>query len=82
MQKQFSITIVTACIILSTIAQACGGQGAPAIAGKPPAEGESIIILVENTSISLPVRELKSDKDRIMEWIHSWLNSVLEGKVR
>ena len=62
--------------------QACGGQGAPAIAGKLPAQGESIIILVENTSISLPVREFKSDMDRIMESIHSALNSVLEAKAR
>jgi hypothetical protein len=80
-QKQICVIIVTVCIISIMIAAACGGQVAPAITGKLPAEGESIVILVENTSISLPVREFKSDRDRIMEYIHSALNSILEGKV-
>ena len=82
MQKQIFVIIITACIIFIMTTGACGGPAAPEITLKQLAEGESIVILVENTSISLPVGESKSDMDRIMESIHSALNSVLEAKAR
>jgi len=64
------------------VAAGCDEQVAPAITGKPSAASGLTVILVENTSVSLPVKQLKSDRDRFMESIHSFCNSVLEGKSR
>jgi hypothetical protein len=82
MQKQLFIIIVAACIGYTMIVAGCAGQAEPTITGKPPAESGSVVILVENTSVSLQVRQIKSDMDRLMEVIHSTLNNRLEGKVR
>jgi len=82
MEKQSVTTIVATCVVAIMLAPGCSGQAGEASIANPPAEGRSTIILVENTSISLPVKYFKSDRDRFMEYIHSTFNNLLEGKVR
>jgi len=87
MKKQM-FSIVAAAIIASAIAMAgCSGQAAREL----PGESGTTVILVENTSISLPVKQLKHDgveliyfqiKDRLVEFISSTLNNDPEGKSR
>jgi len=81
-KEQFFSATATAWIASIMIIAGCSGQAAPAGKANPPAESGSAVILVENTSISLPVGYFKSDRDRFMESIHSTLNSLLEGKSR
>jgi hypothetical protein len=73
-------TVAAACIASALIVTGCSGQAEPAVKGNQPAESGPTVILVENTSISLPLKQLKPDRDRFMESIHSFINSVLEGK--
>jgi len=61
MKKQLANAIAAACIIYTVIAAGCFGQ-APADEGNRPAGGGTIVILVENTSISLPIKQLKPDR--------------------
>lgn|GEM_PF-1370091 len=82
MKKQFFSTIAIAWIASIMITAGCSAQAPPAGKANPPAEGGPAVILVENTSISLPVEYFKSDRDRFMESIHSTLNSLLGGKSR
>ena len=74
-------SIATACIVFILIAAGCVGQVAPAITGKLSAENGTLVILVENTSISLPVRRLEPEGDALAEFMRSVLN-MLEGKSR
>ena len=82
MKKQFFSTMAIVWIASIMITAGCSGQAAPEGKAIPPAESGSAVILVENTSVSLPVGYFKSDRDRFMESIHSTLNSLLEGKSR
>jgi hypothetical protein len=59
--KQLFNTIAAACIASIIIVSGCGGQ-APADKGKQPAGSGPTVILVENTSISLPIKQLKPDR--------------------
>jgi hypothetical protein len=82
MSKQLLNAVAAACIASSMIAAGCGVQDMPAVKDKQLADSGPIVILVENTSISLPVKQLGSDMDRLVEFIRSTLNNILEGKSR
>jgi hypothetical protein len=82
LKKQSLSTIAAACVFFIMMAAGCSGGVSPADKGARTAESSTIVILVENTSISLPVKQLKSDRDRFMESIHSFINNVLEGRSR
>ena len=81
MKKQLSGAIAVAIIVCAVIAAGCGGQAAPAVTGNLSAENGTLVILVENTSISLPVKQLEPDGDPFAEFMRSVLN-LLEGKGR
>jgi hypothetical protein len=80
--KQLVIGIAAVCIASAVVAAGCGVQDTPAIQDELLADNGTVVILVENTSISLPVKQIKPDADRLMEFIRSTLNSVLEGMSR
>jgi hypothetical protein len=73
--------VAAACVVFIVIAAGCRGQAAPALTGNLSAENGTLVILVENTSISLPVKQLEPDGDALAEFMRSVLN-MLEGKGR
>jgi hypothetical protein len=82
MAKQLFNTLAAVCIASAVVAAGCGVQDTPAVKYWQLADGESVVILVENTSISLPARQPESEIERVVEFIRSTLNSVLEGMSR
>jgi len=74
-------TVAAACVVFIMIAAGCGGLVAPEVKGNLSVENGTIVILVENTSISLPVKQLEPGGDALAEFIRSVLN-MLEGKSR
>jgi hypothetical protein len=74
-------TVAAACVVFIMIASGCAVQVAPAFKGSLSAENGTIVILVENTSISLPVKQLEPGGDAPAEFMRSVLN-MLEGKSR
>jgi hypothetical protein len=75
-------TMVAACIAFALIVAGCSGQAEPAVKGNQPAESGPTVILVENTSVSLTVKQLKPDRAPLEEFMRSILNRFLEVKSR
>jgi len=61
MEKSLFNIIAVACVASLLMVTGCGGQAAPADKNNQPSDSGSIIILVENTSTSLPIIQLKPD---------------------
>jgi hypothetical protein len=74
-------TVAAACVVFIMIAAGCGGQVSPEVKGSLSVENGTIVILVENTSISLPVKQLETGGGALAEFMRSVLN-MLEGKSR
>ncbi|MEI6186555.1 MAG: hypothetical protein WCP43_05045 [Dehalococcoidia bacterium] len=81
MRKPLLNAIAAACMVFITIAAGCSSQPAPAAEGNLSVENGTLVILVENTSISLKVTQLEPGGDPLAEFMRSILN-ILEGKGR
>lgn len=81
MSKQLLNAVAAACIVFIMIAAGCSSQPAPAAEGNLSVENGTLVILVENTSISLRVKQLEPGGDALAEFMRSILN-ILEGKSR
>jgi len=63
MNRYFGISISALCVVFVGFAAACSGPvAAPAREGNSAAENETAVILVENTSISLSIKQIKPDR--------------------
>ncbi|MCX5997777.1 MAG: hypothetical protein NTV42_09295 [Chloroflexi bacterium] len=63
MDRYFGLSISALCVVFVGLAVACSGSvAAPVREGNAAAENGTTVILVENTSISLSIKQLKPDR--------------------
>jgi len=62
MNRYFTISVLALCLAFIVAVTACSGPEAPASRGNTAAENGTDVILVENTSITLSIKQLKPDR--------------------